>query len=718
MFEIMRYPRVNETTRGEIKTLADLYDATIRDTDEKRAVREAADKNTRGELKRAIPCWYAGGTMVGPARAENARPAGVLQIDIDADDTLDRLTELKSRLAAIDSVAFAAISASGRGAYALMRVPVDVQRDQDAQKEILGYIDAAILYDRLPGEHIDLGCVDLARRRFESYDPEPVYRPDATEYEPDFAGMCRRAFDASGLAQIARDLCGEATPGGASTCAALAALAVRARGRVKGRIFGDTYYATRFQGVILGESGSGKSTTMKDPLEDLAFKIGANLIQPESHRALELAIVESCTTKSYQVGENGKPDKEKPIWTQIPDYTPLLAVYDEAGAEQEARKTQEYKKKMEAVRRQAFDATFKAAKSINTPLPTFPLQCSYTDVRISTPKAWAAALAGSDATVGDGRRVLEFWLDTPSAPDGSLCQPLAQAMFRMKNKPRPAGVSAVMGYMDFVLADGELFLDGRHSVSDLDTVRGLQATGCSQDYATIICNLATAIAYAGGCSEDIPRDAILAAWAVYLGVLENRRRLAESADVAPQTLEGQITAFILNYIGSRGTVRKSQIKRMLTCKGETYLRAYDALAKRGAVVIIGGKSATVRLATEAEMESAEATTGPDFSEERANLPKCKHASSHRASTPYADCPDAEREERVRSYIYQYRLDHPLIEGTRNIALWDLRVLLQRRNGMWDDVAQALFRETAFSAGLPDREVSLLMRANIDGPRPV
>ena len=714
--QVIRYARASET-RGEIKSLDDLYSATLRDTPDKRAAREAKDNDSRGEIKRHLPCWYLGGTMDGPVCAENARPAGILQIDID--DT-DRTEELKLRLAEIDCVAFAAVSASGCGVYALMRVPVEIQRDPDAQKSILELIDAALLYDRRPGEHIDFACVDLARRRFESFDPDPLYRPEATEYEPDFRGMCRRAFDASGLAEIAREMCGDATPGGASTAVALAALAIKARGRVKGRVFGDAYYATRFQGVILGESGIGKSTTMKDPLEELAVYLGADIIQPESHRALELAIVESCTKKSYQTGENGKPDKEKPVWAQIDDYRPILAVYDEAGAEQESRKTQEYKKKMESVRRQAFDATFKASKSINTPLPTFPLTCSYTDVRISTPKAWAAAMHGSDATAGDARRVLEFWMDSNEAPDGARLQSIANAFFRTKCRPRPSGVGAVKGYMDFVVADGALELDGLHSSSALDTVRGLQEAGCSPDFSTIVCNIATATAYASGYSDVIPRESILAAWAVYFGVLDNRKRLAENDDVSPQTQESQITSFVLDYIRSRGSVRKSSIQRMLKSRGASFVRAFNELVSGGLVVpekASDGKSTTVRLATDAEIEAAEASKdkGPDFSEERANASKCKHFTG---GAPYSECPPDEREERVRAYIYRFRLDHSLEKGTRNTSLWALRVWLQRKNNMWDDVAQAQFRDLALSSGLTAREVNQIMRANIDEASPL
>ena len=716
--QVMRYAHVREVDHGDFKDLEDFYQATRKDTPDKRKTREAKDKKTRDDLKRnLLPCWYLGGTMNGPCCAENAQPAGILQIDVD--DT-DRPQEIKSRLAEIDSVAFAAVSASGRGVYALMRVPVSIQTSQEAQKGILDLLDAALLYDRRGGEHIDYACVDLSRRRFESFDPEPLYRPGAPEYDPDFRAMCRRAFDASGIASIALDMCGEATPGGASTAVALAALAIRARGQVKGRVFDEAFYPTRFQGVIIGDSGTGKSSRIKDPLVELAVHLGAEIIQPESHRALELAIVESCTQKTSEIGADGKPDKNRPIWTQIDDYRPVLAVYDEAGAEQEARKAQEYKRKMESVRRQAFDAAFIASKSITTPLPTFPLRCSYTDIRISTPKAWAAAMHGVDATAGDSRRVLEFWLDSREAPSGARIQSAANMLYRSKSTPVLPCVDKVQSMMEF-LPDGSLELDGSNSSSSFDKVRGFMASGEAPDFSTIVCNVATADAYARGCTNAIPRESILAAWAVYFGVLENRRRLADADDAAPDTPESLITGYILKYIGARnGKARKTHVLRMLKSKGPSYVRAFESLVDSGLVVCeraTDGKSTTVRLGTDAEIDAADEKKEAQrrvkiFAEERANRDKVDRGGSDFG--PYEDCSPDEKRSRVLAYVEKFKLDHSLEPGTRNDGLWDLRVLLQRKNGMWDAIAQEVFKETAQETGLPDAEIKQLMRESVDG----
>ena len=711
--QVMRYVHVRETNHGDFKELEDLYQATRKDTPDKRATREAHSKEARDASKKRLPCWYLGGTMNGPCRADNAQPAGILQIDVDC---TDRPQEIKSRLAGIDCVAFAAVSASGRGVYALMRVPVSIQTNQDAQKGILDLLDAALLYDRRDDEHIDYACVDLARRRFESFDPEPLYRPDAPEYDPDFKAMCKRAFDASGIASIARDMCGEATPGGASTAVALAALAIRARGQVKGRVFGETFYPTRFQGVIIGDSGTGKSSRIKDPLVELAVHLGAEIIQPESHRALELAIVESCTQKSCDIGADGKPDKGRPVWTQIDDYRPVLAVYDEAGAEQEARQAQDYKRKMESVRRQAFDAAFIASKSINTPLPTFPLKCSYTDIRISTPKAWAFAMHGVDLTAGDARRVLEFWLDSREAPSGARIQSAANMLYRSKSTPALPCLDKVKSMMEFSLPDGELKLDGLKSSSDFDTLRGFMASGGAPDYSTIVCNVATADAYARGRTDAIPRESILAAWAVYFGVLENRRRLADADDVAPDTPESRITGFILKFIDARnGKARKSHVLRMLKSKGPSYVRAFEALVDNGLIVCAratDGKSTTVRLGTDAEIDAADEKKEAQrrdkiFAEARANRDNVARNArpgdcdefALMLRTEYANADADGKAAKLDAYLCEHEKEpgHELAPGQRDQSLRSLATKLHNA-GLDDAFAEAWFWGVCESLG--------------------
>ena len=702
--QVMRYVHVREVNQGDFKELEDLYQATRKDTPDKRATREAKDKDAKDAAKKRLPCWYLGGTMNGPCCAANAQPAGVMQIDID--DT-DRPQEIKNRLAEIDNVAFAAVSASGRGVYALMRVPVSIQASKDAQEGILDLLDAVLLTDRRNGEHIDYACVDLARRRFESFDPEPLYRPDAPEYDPDFRAMCRRAFDASGIASIARNMCGEATPGGASTAVALAALAIRARGQVKGRVFDMNYYPTRFQGVIIGDSGSGKSSRIKDPLVELAVHLGAEIIQPESDRALELKIVESCTQKSYQIGADGKPDKGRPVWTQIDDYRPVLAVYDEAGAEQEARRNKEYKRKMESVRRQAFDRSFMACASMNTPLPTFPLKCSYTDIRISTPKAWAAAMHGVDVTAGDSRRVLEFWLDSREAPSGARIQSLANMLYRAKSTPSLPCVDKAQSMVEF-LPDGSLELDGFNSSSVLDRARGFLASGESMDYETIVCNVATADAYARGCTDAIPRESILAAWAVYLDVLENRKRLAESYDAAPDTPESLITGFILKHIGARnGKARKTHVLRMLKSKGQSYVRAFEALVDSGLIVCErakDGKSTTVRLGTDSEIEAADEKREAQrrdkiFAEARANRDKVARNAQPgdcdefalMLRTEYANADEDGKAAKLDAYLCEHEKEpgHELCPGQRDTSLRSLSTKLHNA-GLDDAFAEAWF----------------------------
>ena len=187
------------------------------------------------------------------------------------------------------------------------------------------------------------------------------------------------------------------------------------------------------------------------------------------------------------------------------------------------------------------------------------------------------------------------------------------------------------------------------------------------------------------------------------------------------TYEGQITGSILEYIGARnGKARKSQVIRWLKSKGPSYVRAFESLVESGLIVCeraTDGKSTTVRRATDAEMDAFEANAEAQrrdkiFAEARANRDKVDRGGADFG--PYADCSPGEKRARVCAYVDKFKLDHSLEPGTRNHGLWDLRVLLQRKNGMWDAIAQEVFLETAQRTGLPDGEIKLLMRAKIDG----
>lgn len=724
-FEMRRFASVIDTT-GRAASFVQLIEATKTDSEIKRKIREARTKDERQGLKVAgAPCWYTGGAVSGHFCEGSITPAGIAQFDLDADASPERLSELKRRLSEIPCVFFVALSVSGRGVYALARVPVEVQKDPAAQSELLALVDAVVLYDRRPGESFDDKCAKSAQRRFESFDPEPFVRDNPAEYALNFRAVCEEAFKSSAFYAIAKEFGGrcDITPGCAQTGFAMAIAAIHAGGRVAGRLFGEEFHVSRAQVVILGDSGAGKSN-MQNALVDAAADAGAQFNNSCSDRDFEARIVESCTDVTYELGDNGKPDKGRPVWTQKAIPQPLLGIFDEAAEEQEARRRTEYKLKLNSLRRRCFDRRFTASSSRSTKLPSFPLRCSYTDVQIATPAAWASAMCGLDQTRGERRRQLEFWLESPETPAGARNARYTRFISAIMNKPAAANPRAVNGFFEFFVPtlgapDEEGIsrrLDGRANPFELalaarELARISPSESVDLDARTIVANLATLLAFASGQTEDIDDNSIRAAWSIYFAALDNRKRLNDAADIGPETQESRISGAILDYIREAGEPRVSSVSRMLNKRGQCYKKAYMELVSNGTLVINRGKSPTVRLATAEEAEQAAAKQpagGNDFSEAQANRDKVarnsddrpfaatqadERASAAMQAAEYAQAPEEGKRAKLEAYKREFErgAGHELVPGNIDNALRALAVSLHNA-GLSDATARAWFWE--------------------------
>lgn len=722
MQTLRRYTDARDTT-GLPATLEDLVEATRQDSALKQAVRAAQDADEKKKAKLRLPMWYTCGEVNGKFCEENITPAGIVQIDLDgSSDDSERLSELKMRFSAIPCILFAAVSVSGRGMYALARVPVAVQASKEEQKKLLEIINACVLYDAREGEHMDAACAKSAQRRFESYDPTPYYNPRADEYNPDYRAVCNAAFEKSAFRRIAEFFggYGELTPGCAQTGLAMAATAVHARGRVEGKLFDNNYYVARAQAVLLGESGAGK-TNMLNCVERIVADAGGRILNSGSDRNMEKLITETAAEiVSYEQKDNGRPDKTRPIWALRKEPIPGVGIYDEAGDEQEARRNTGYKSQLNSIRRRCFNRTFTPATTNTTQLPQIPLNVSYTDIQCSTPKAWAKALCGEDSTKGEGRRVLEFWLDRPAMNNSSWLLPLAGACV---NPPREAKPMCIRSHFDmFVPAlkkpDDKgisLSLSGKLDLFELmcaaEVSRGINPCDSTRDNApTIIGNLSTLLAYARGSVESIELQDFRAAWAIYYAVLENRLRLQDGSEVGVDTFKTKITSAILDFIDKRGNeARYDSALRSFRTRGEEYKHEFERLIKDSVLVVERiGKHKTVRRATEEEMAKA---AEMDFSEERKNRAKVDHGTDApeeikpRRIVPepqkdvlkYDECDEAEKRARLDTYLEKHEVDHPLTPGQIDNNLRSLSCKLQA-NGMWDSTARAWINELCEKLG--------------------
>lgn len=731
-----RFDRINQRVGHEL-TIFDFYTAVQADSDAKRAARDTSlSDEARRAAKQQTPAWFFGGFLYnGEIKSDNVFAQGVLNIDIDDVDG-ERVDVLKSRLFALSSVFLAARSVSGRGVFALARVDLDTQQDQILAERFYQLIEAVVLYDAAehPGEHLDHACKDLARRRFETYDPAPLFDAskcgDASAYCADLAAQGARAFSRSAVIRLA-SLFGSRKapePAGATTGCALALLNVAAGGRVAGRVFTEEYYKARMQAVVIGRSGAGKST-LRDALREAAGTLNATTGVVESARALEVMLVRASLAEREGVDKKAQ-DRDR--YLQIEPPTPILAIYDEAGDEAQQRRTKEHKAGIDSIRRRTFDRTFGAATSLNTQLPQMDFFCSYTDVQFTTPKSWAKAKQSADVTVGDARRVLEFWTDdeplaTPGGADPVLAR-WGQRYMQVKPAADTAAITAFVAALSMAVPDTDaeqvaVRLDGRdtYMLENLQGVAELARRGESEqaieDHTTVISNLATICAWAGQHAR-IERDDVLTAWAIYMGVLDNRRRLGEFAPLGPETIGAQITESILDYIGAREPYY-STVKRAISKRGAEFTRALEGLLSDGVLVFSGTtKSRTIRRATDAEIAEREAVkesravavmaaeakrqaTQAAPATSNVAIQRIEHSAAGTKPAPktYAECTDAEKIERLEKYRASFETKHGhLIEiGNADNALFCLFSQLGKA-GMNDYVAQAWARAICAEIG--------------------
>ena len=702
-------------------------------TGDAKKISEAKDAYDAAKSK--ISPWLIGARLNGPRNNANVVAEGYVTVDFD--DVSD-FEELKNTLSLCPHVLLAAQSLGGRGVFCVIPTTPEIQKNPEKIKilwqELSNYTGIPIGAKGTEGPHIDSACSDAARLRFESYDPVYAYNPDASRWKP-FRDLAYECYMGSRLFDIAQCFGGSPDPGrengNARNAFALAAVSMIARARVYGEsaFLRDRYFPFKAQTVVLGRSGSNKSVTL-DALHAVASTFSVREVLSASDASLIDAVAKSAA-ESEGKGENM-------TWTQRREPLPILEVIDEAGDDKAARKGREYTAQAADIRRRLFNEMTSLSNAMSRPAPGFPVRSAYTNIQLSTPERWAESSNAGDGAAGDARRVSEFWMPTPLDNECTNDPLSIGRLMRLSQAQAEApSVDRLIDLLSGLDLRGELRLSSAVSDWALDGALPYLG-GANQEetalnvtaYQTLAVSFATACAYARGAERICDCD-FLAGVSLFLGVLETRKRLLPLACHAAETQQSAITDMILRTVRASGSARLDKLKKK--CASPDFARVLNELIKNGALVKFRGTDAgqnrtMVREATVEEIAQRDDAM-PDFSEERANRDKVARNNAELASKekldhvgtdfgPYADCAPDEKRSRVLAYIEKYRLGHPLCHGSRNNGLWELRVLLQRRNNMWDDVAQRAFIETAQETGLPDREIKLLMRANIDGRNPI
>jgi hypothetical protein len=133
-------------------------------------VRAAADKDARNALKKELPAATVSGVFTRRNAAGLAQYNGLVCLDFDAADNPGRSAEeMRAILAEFDEVAYAGLSVSGQGVFAIIATNNTDPAQHGRVVDILGTVlaECDIYYDR--------ACKDVCRLRFVSYDPAAHY---------------------------------------------------------------------------------------------------------------------------------------------------------------------------------------------------------------------------------------------------------------------------------------------------------------------------------------------------------------------------------------------------------------------------------------------------------------------------------------------------------------------------------------------------------------
>lgn len=158
-------------------TTSDLRDMIFADKYKYRvqAIRKIEDADSFREAKKLMPMYTPSGIFSKRSKDGLIQHSGYICLDVDGKDNPDiDLQAFLGTLRDAESIYFASRSISGSGVFIL--VPVAFPDKHEL------HFDALVEDFSKMGIKIDKSGRDVSRARFVSYDPDPIYNPDAKVY--------------------------------------------------------------------------------------------------------------------------------------------------------------------------------------------------------------------------------------------------------------------------------------------------------------------------------------------------------------------------------------------------------------------------------------------------------------------------------------------------------------------------------------------------------
>lgn len=137
------------------------------------AIRAESSKEKRTELKKLLPCATISGTFQKRNLQGIKEYNGLICLDFDgADNPNVSPAEMKKILKGFNEIAFAGLSVSGAGIWAILKSNLT---DITEHSQIFDLLK--LIFEQV-GLKLDIGCRDATRLRFVSYDSDPYINPN------------------------------------------------------------------------------------------------------------------------------------------------------------------------------------------------------------------------------------------------------------------------------------------------------------------------------------------------------------------------------------------------------------------------------------------------------------------------------------------------------------------------------------------------------------
>lgn len=165
---VSKFQNFKDVNPKEEVTLWDwLHDYTYKS--EVEYIRKIKNKTDRSKLKSELPSITPSGIFLKRSSSALIKHSGFICVDIDSGDNPEILNfeKLRDDLSKISNVAYAAISVSGNGVFAL--IPIQFHEKHKEHFEALKKC-----FEKL-GIVLDKACSDISRLRAYSYDPNAYF---------------------------------------------------------------------------------------------------------------------------------------------------------------------------------------------------------------------------------------------------------------------------------------------------------------------------------------------------------------------------------------------------------------------------------------------------------------------------------------------------------------------------------------------------------------